>query len=323
MFIDRVKITVKGGVGGNGCTSFYSDKMARRHKKPDGGDGGDGGSVIFRASRNVFTLLDFKYRHEFIASNGKHGSGNRKKGKNGEDVVVLVPLGTQVVEESSNCLLEDLKFDNQELIVAKGGRGGNGNHSRRESSPGQPGEIRDIVLDLKLIADIGIIGFPNVGKSTLISQVSSARPRIATYPFTTKEPVLGVVNKDDGSFTIVDIPGLIEGAHTGKGLGDKFLRHVERTRILVHLIDMAGIDGRNPLEDYEVLNKELSFYSSEVARKPQILVANKIDLEGARENIKKFKDKFKKRLIEISAKENVNLDRLVDEISKKLQENSR
>ncbi|MFC1709149.1 Obg family GTPase CgtA [Candidatus Omnitrophota bacterium] len=318
MFIDRVKITVRGGKGGNGCTSFYSDKMTR-YKRPDGGDGGVGGSVIFKASRNVFTLLDFKYRPEFIASGGKHGSSSRKKGKNGEDVIVLVPLGTQVIESPSNCLLEDFKFDNQEVTIAKGGRGGSGNHARKEALSGQLGEARDIVLDLKLIADVGILGFPNAGKSTLISQISSAKPKVASYPFTTKEPVLGVINIDDSNITLVDIPGLIQGAHDGRGLGDKFLRHVERTRILIHLIDMAGIDGRDPLEDFEVLNKELSFYSKEVAKKSQILVANKMDLEQAKENIKRFKAKFKKRVIEISAKENINLDRLKDEIHKKLQ----
>ncbi|MBL7197913.1 MAG: GTPase ObgE [Candidatus Omnitrophica bacterium] len=322
MFIDRVKIIVKGGTGGNGCASFYSDKMTR-YKKPDGGNGGDGGGVILRASRNVFTLLDFKYRHEFVASNGKHGSSKKKKGKNGEDVVVLVPLGTQVADEASSCLLEDLKFDNQEVVVVKGGRGGCGNHVRKEALPGQPGEIRSIVLDLKLIADVGIVGFPNAGKSTLISQISSARPRVASYPFTTKDPVLGVVNTEDISFTIVDIPGLIEGAHRGKGLGDKFLRHVERTRILVHLIDMAGIDGRDPLEDYEVLNKELEFYSKDIAKKPQILVANKIDLEQAKKNLIKFRSKFKKNIIEISAKEKINTDRLINEINKRLKESSR
>jgi GTP-binding protein len=318
MFIDRAKITVKGGKGGNGCTSFYSDRRTR-YRRPDGGDGGNGGNVIFRASRNVFTLLDFKYRHEFVAPDGKHGSGSTKKGKNGEDIVVLVPLGTQVVEECSDCLLEDFKFDDQEVIVARGGKGGSGNHPRKEATPGQPGEARDVILDLKLIADVGIVGFPNAGKSTLISKISSAKPRIASYPFTTKDPVLGVVNVDDSSFTVVDIPGLIQGAHDGRGLGDKFLRHVERTRILVHIIDMAGIDGRDPLADFETINKELSFYSNEVAKKPQILVANKIDLEQSKENVKRFKERFNRKIIEISAKENVNLDRLIDEIHKKLQ----
>lgn len=322
MFIDRVKILVKGGDGGNGCTSFYSDKMTR-HKRPDGGNGGDGGNVILKASRNVFTLLDLRYRHEFIAPSGKHGSSSRKKGAEGKDIVILVPLGTLVIDESSVCLLEDLCFDGQEIVVVKGGRGGCGNAGKKEALPGKPGEARNIVLDLKLIADVGIIGFPNAGKSTLISQISSARPKIALYPFTTKDPILGVVTKGDDSFTVVDIPGLIEGAHEGKGLGDKFLRHVERTKILVHLIDMAGVDARDPLDDFEVLNKELQFYSQEVAKKTQILVANKTDLEPAKENLKRFKKKFRKKIISISAKEKINLDELIDEIYESLQKDSR
>lgn len=317
MFIDRVKTLVRGGNGGNGCASFYSDKMTR-YKRPDGGNGGDGGNVILRASRNVYTLLDFKYRQEFIASSGKHGSSKRKRGRDGEDVVILVPIGTQIFEETSQCLLEDLDSDNKEVVVVKGGRGGCGNHVRKEAHPGQQGERRALVLDLKLIADVGVIGFPNAGKSTLISKLSSARPRIAAYPFTTKEPVLGVVNRGDDNFTIVDIPGLIEGAHQGRGLGDKFLRHVERTKILVHLIDMSGIDGRDPLGGYEILNRELAFYSKEVAKKVQILVANKMDLESAGENLKRFRSKIKNNIIEISAKENINLNILTDEILKRL-----
>ena len=319
MFIDRAKILVRGGTGGKGCASFYSDRLTR-YKRPDGGNGGDGGSVIIKSSRNVFTLLDFKYRREFIAGNGKHGSSKGKRGKDGKDIIILVPAGTQIIDESTGCLLEDLNRENKELVIVRGGRGGCGNYARKEAFPGKEGETRTVILDLKLIADVGIIGFPNAGKSTLISQISSARPRIAAYPFTTKEPGLGVVNVDDDTFTIVDIPGLIEGAHGGRGLGDQFLRHVERTRILVHLIDMAGMDGRDPLDDLEVLNKELELYSKEVVRKQQILVANKIDLESAKENLERFKSKFKKNIIEISAKENINLDILKNEINKKLQE---
>jgi len=318
MFIDRVKIVAKGGNGGDGCRSFYSDKMSR-NKRPDGGNGGSGGSVIFKASGNVFTLLDFKYRHEFAAGRGRHGSGNTRKGKDGEDVVVLVPVGTQIFDEPSACLLEDLDKDGKEVIIAKGGRGGWGNYERKEASPGKPGEVKTLILDLRLIADVGIIGFPNAGKSTLISRISSARPQIAAYPFTTKEPILGVVNIDENSFTVVDIPGLIEGAHLGKGLGDKFLRHVERTKVLVHIIDMAGVDARDPLKDYETLNRELGFYSREILNKPQVLVANKIDLDAAKENLKRFKAIFKKRIIEISAKDNVNLDILIKQIYEKVK----
>ncbi|MDD5618403.1 MAG: GTPase ObgE [Candidatus Omnitrophica bacterium] len=318
MFIDRVKTVVKGGTGGDGCRSFYSDKLSP-NKRPDGGNGGKGGSVILKASRNVYTLLDFKYRHEFKAPDGRHGSGNTRRGKEGTDVVILVPVGTQIFDEPSGCLLEDLDVDGREIIIARGGKGGWGNYERRTATQGKPGEAKTIVLDLKLIADVGIIGFPNAGKSTLISKISSARPQIAAYPFTTKEPNLGVVEAGDASFTIVDIPGLIEGAHTGKGLGDKFLRHVERTKVLVHIIDMAGVDARDPLKDYEILNKELAFYSREILNKPQILVANKIDLEPAKENLKRFKSKFKKRIVEISAKENINLDILTKQIYEKLQ----
>jgi GTP-binding protein len=317
MFIDRIKTVAKGGNGGDGCRSFYSDKLSR-NKRPDGGNGGDGGSVILKASRNVFTLLDFKYRHEFAASRGLHGSGNTRRGKSGKDITVLVPVGTQVFDDDSGCILEDLDSDGKEIIVAKGGRGGWGNYERKEPTPGKSGETRSLILDLKLIADVGIIGFPNAGKSTLISKISSAKPEIAAYPFTTKEPILGVVDINDDSFTVVDIPGLIEGAHLGKGLGDKFLRHVERTRVLVHLIDMAGVDARDPLKDYEILNKELAFYSDDILNKPQVLVANKIDLEPAKENLKRFKSKFKKKPIEISAKENINLDILVKKIYEKL-----
>lgn len=319
MFIDTVKILVSGGDGGNGCNSIYRDKMNMRGR-PDGGDGGDGGNVLLKASRSVFTLLDFKYRHEFTAGRGRHGSSNNKRGRDGEDVVILVPQGTQVIEESTKCILEDLNSDNQEIIVAKGGKGGFGNkYRKKEALPGEPGETRSIILDLKLIADVGIIGFPNAGKSTLISKISSARPQIAPYPFTTKDPILGVVKRQDFDFSIVDIPGLIEGAHQGRGLGDKFLRHVERTKILVHLVDMAGVDARDPLDDYEIINRELKFYSPEVANKTQILAANKMDLEPAKDNLKRFKSKFRKKIIEISAKDSVNIGILIDEITKKLQ----
>lgn len=322
MFIDKAKIIVRAGNGGNGCTSFYSDKLTR-YGRPDGGDGGDGGSVIVKVSKHVFTLLDLQYRHEFRASNGKHGSSKKKTGKRGEDRVILVPAGTQAIEESSGCLLEDLGIDGQEVAVAKGGKGGWGNyHTKKEGHAGKAGEIKTIIFDLKLIADVGIVGFPNAGKSTLISQISSARPKIASYPFTTKAPLLGVVKKDEDSFTVVDIPGLIEGAHQGRGLGDKFLRHVERTKVLIHLIDMAGVDTRDPLYDFEVLNNELTFYSKEVAKKPQIIVANKIDLASAKENVKRFKEKFRRKILPISAKEKNNLDTLINEVIKTLSKNS-
>lgn len=321
MFIDKARIIVRAGNGGNGCTSLYRD-MLTRYGRPDGGDGGDGGDIIIKASPHVFTLLDLHYNHEVKATGGQHGTSKKKKGKRGQDKIILVPAGTQIFDEASGSLLEDLSTNGQQIIAAKGGKGGWGNHrTRREGYPGRPGEKKILLFDLKLIADVGIVGFPNAGKSTLISQISSARPKIAAYPFTTKEPALGVVSKGEYSFTVVDIPGLIEGAHQGKGLGDKFLRHVERTKVLVHLIDMAGVDTRDPLSDYETLNKELIFYSNDIAKKPQLVVANKIDLEQAKVNVKRFKAKFKKKPLVISAKEGVGLDVLVDEIIKMLSKN--
>jgi len=322
MFIDRVKIIVKAGNGGMGCNSLYTDKYTR-YGIPDGGDGGKGADIILKASRNVYTLVDFQYHHEFIAPNGRHGSSNTKRGAAGKDWVVQVPLGTLVVDEKTNCLLEDMCKDGQELVVAKGGDGGKGNRTKKDATPGKKGEYKTLILDLKLIADVGIVGFPNAGKSTLITGVSSARPKIAAYPFTTIDPILGVVRKDDFTFTIVDIPGLIEGAHQGRGLGDQFLRHVERTKILVHIVDMAGVDTRDPLEDYVALNNELELYGKGVMDKVQVLVANKMDLDVAKDNLKRFKKKFKKKIIPISAKEKENLDALIDEIAKILQKNSR
>jgi len=317
MFIDRADIVIKAGNGGNGCTSFYRDTI-RRYGKPDGGDGGDGGNIIIRASRNVFTLLDFKYRHEFIAEDGHHGSGKVKKGRNGRDIVLLVPVGTQIIDKSSGCILDDLTKDGQEVVAACGGKGGRGNHTKKQAQPGEIGESRQLILDLKLIADVGIIGFPNAGKSTLVSAISRAKPKIAPYPFTTKEPVLGVVVKDDTAFTVADIPGLVEGAHRGKGLGDRFLRHIERTKLLLHLVDIAAQDLRDPVEDFYLLNKELELYSKEISQKPQLVVANKIDCLSAKANLLRFRQKVKTKVIEISAKEKINLDYLIDEIRKRL-----
>ena len=321
MFIDKVNIIVKAGNGGNGCTSLYRDTITR-YGRPDGGDGGNGGNVIVKASRNVYTLLDFKFRQEFIAKNGRHGSGKLKKGKDADDIVLLVPIGTQVIEKPTGCLLDDLTIEDQEVVVVYGGKGGRGNHTKKEALPGEVGQSRQIILDLKLIADVGIIGFPNAGKSTLISAISRAKPKIAPYPFTTKEPVLGVVAAGDATFTIADIPGLIEGAHSGRGLGIDFLRHVERTRLLVHLIDMAAQDTRDPVLDFHSLNKELELYSKDVALKPQIIVANKMDCESAKDNLLRFKQEIKNKVIEISAKEKTNLNSLIHEITEELQKNS-
>lgn len=317
MFIDTAKIYVKSGSGGRGCSSFYRDKYTR-NGIPDGGDGGKGSDIIVKADRNLYTLLDFRYNRHFYGLHGKHGSGNRKKGKDSPAVVIRVPLGTTIKDASSGCILRDLSLDQEEVIVAHGGKGGLGNRHRREATPGGPAEEKEIIFDLKVIADAGVIGFPNAGKSTLISNISNAHPKIAAYPFTTKFPVLGLVRHKDSSFVIADIPGLIEGSSDGRGLGDKFLRHVERTKILVHLIDMSGSQGRDPLKDYAIINAELKKYSKEVYKKPKIIVANKMDIEGAEDNLLRFKSAFKNKIYKMSALKKTGLEELVEAISKKL-----
>ena len=317
MFIDSVKIYVKAGRGGKGCQSFYRDKYTRRGI-PDGGNGGKGADIIIRADRNLHTLLDLRYNRHFFGSNGGHGSSKNKKGKGATFVIIRVPCGTVIKEAKTGCVLRDLDKDQEEVIVAYGGRGGSGNQHRQAATEACPGEEKELILDLKLIADAGVVGFPNVGKSTLISHISKAHPKIAAYPFTTKSPVLGVVHYEDSSFVIADIPGLIEGSSRGKGLGDEFLRHIERTKILVHLIDMSGSEGRGPIEDYRTINKELEYYSKEVYRKPQIIVANKMDLEGASTNLERFKKVIKRKIYPISALKKHGLEELIEAISKKL-----
>jgi len=317
VFIDQAKIFVKGGNGGRGCRSFYRDKYCRIGV-PDGGSAGHGSNIIIRADRNLFTLLDFKYNRHFYGLHGGHGSGNNKTGKNADDIIIHVPPGTTVWDTKNGCILRDLDADNEEFIVAKGGKGGIGNKRHEEPTPGEPGEERELLLDLKLIADAGVVGFPNAGKSTLISHISNAHPKIAAYPFTTKSPVLGVVRVDDKQFVIADIPGLIEGSSQGKGLGDEFLRHVERTRILVHLIDMSGFEGRDPLDDYKIINAELKNYGKNVFKKTQIVVANKMDLEGAKENLAKFKKSVRKKVYPISAINSEGLEELIEAIGEKL-----
>lgn len=316
-FIDNVKIYVKGGDGGRGCRSFYRDKYTRRGI-PDGGDGGRGSDIIVRADRNLHTLLDFQYNRHFFGLKGGIGSSKNKKGKEAPPVIIRVPCGTTVKDVKTGCVLCDLDKDRQEIIVAYGGKGGLGNRHHRQATEGQRGEEKKLILDLKLIADVGVVGFPNTGKSTLISNISNARPLIAAYPFTTKFPILGVVGAGEDSFVIADIPGLIFGSSFGKGLGDKFLRHIERTRLLVHLIDIAGSEGRDPIEDYKIINKELKNYSEVVSFKPQIIVANKMDLEGAALNLERFKQIVKKKIYPISALKKEGLEELIAAIRKKL-----
>lgn len=321
MFIDSVKIYVKAGCGGKGCQSFYRSKYTR-YGIPNGGDGGAGADIIITADKRLHTLLDFKYRPEFHACHGAHGSGQNKKGKDAAALVIRVPCGTLVKDAATRCVLRDLDVDGKSVILAKGGQGGLGNRRRREATAGQAGEEKTLILDLKLIADVGLVGFPNSGKSTLISAISSAHPKVAAYPFTTKEPALGVVEPDGFSFIVADIPGLIENSHQGRGLGDKFLRHIERTKILVHIIDMAGVDARSPLDDFKAINRELSLYSSEIAVKKQILAANKMDLAPAAENFRRFKAKVKKKIYPISALKKKGLEDLIGAITKELQKDS-
>lgn len=293
MFLDEVVFMVKGGDGGDGVVSFRREKYIDKGG-PDGGDGGDGGSVILQVDEGLSTLTDYRYQKLRVAEKGRNGAGSNMHGRNGNDLILRVPPGTIVYDADSGDLLADLVEEGQEFVVAQGGKGGRGNARFKKSTrqvpryaeKGLPGESRTIRLELKLLADVGLIGFPNVGKSTLISVVSEARPKIASYHFTTLTPVLGVVNIGDyKSFVMADIPGLIEGAHQGVGLGFEFLKHVERTRLLVHVLDVSGIEGRDPLEDFRLINNELEQYNKELAERPQIVALNKIDLLADQEQI--------------------------------------
>lgn len=299
MFVDIAKIKIKAGDGGNGAVSFHREKYVASGG-PDGGDGGKGGDVVFKVDDNLATLADFRYKRKYKAPNGQPGSGGRRNGKKGEDLVILVPRGTVIREVQSGKIMADMS-DDEIFIAAKGGRGGWGNphfatptrQTPRFAKNGTPGEEWEVSLELKLLADVGLIGFPNVGKSTFISVVSQAKPIIADYHFTTLTPVLGVVSLGEGSsFVMADIPGLIEGASDGVGLGHEFLRHVERCRLLVHVIDAAGSEGRDPIEDFEKINEELKKFNPELAKREQIVVGNKIDL-AEDEQIERLQNYFK------------------------------
>ena len=290
MFVDEVDIHVEAGHGGRGCLAFRREKRVPRGG-PSGGDGGHGGSVFVVASPHVNTLINYRFHPEFAAGRGAHGQGSNRTGQNADDLELAVPIGTLVYEKTREGdatlkLIADLAEEGQRVLVAKGGRGGLGNarfatatnRAPRKVQPGEEGEVKDLRLELRLLADVGLVGFPNAGKSTLISRISAARPKIADYPFTTLTPNLGVVRlSDDRSFVVADVPGLIEGAHRGLGLGHQFLRHLERTKVLVHLVDVSGATGRDPVADLETVRKELELFDAELARKPQIVVANKID----------------------------------------------
>jgi len=298
MFIDEAKIHVAGGAGGNGCVAFRREKFVPRGG-PSGGDGGRGGDVILESHDHLNTLLKFRYNREFQAERGRHGEGSNKSGESGADTTVTLPVGTVLYDAASGEKLWDFVALGQRVVAAKGGRGGRGNarfatsthRAPRKAEAGAPGEERDLKLELKLLADVGLVGFPNVGKSTLISRLSAARPRIADYPFTTLEPCLGVVGLDmDRSFVMADIPGLIAGAHAGKGLGTRFLKHVERTRLLLHLIDVAEHSGRDPVEDYGIIMQELENFSPVVASKPMLLVASRIDVAGEGDRLLRLRE---------------------------------
>jgi GTP-binding protein len=303
-FVDQVQVEVSSGAGGDGAVAFRREKYVARGG-PSGGDGGQGGSVILQADPQLTTLLDYRYQSRHQARSGQNGMGSDRNGAGAADLVLRVPVGTLVKEAQSGELLSDLVAPGQTFVAAKGGRGGLGNmnfatstrQTPRFAQEGKPGEERKLVLELKLLADVGLVGFPNAGKSTLLSRVSRARPKIADYPFTTLVPNLGMVQYKDGiSFVMADIPGLIEGASQGAGLGDQFLRHVERCRVLIHLVDLsAQAPGRTPLKDWQVINEELADYSPMLAKKPQLVAANKVDLPFARARLTRFKNAMKRR----------------------------
>lgn len=301
MFIDHAKLYVKAGDGGNGCVSFHTEKYVT-NGGPDGGDGGKGGDVIFFATSKITTLQSFRFKHKFVADNGQKGMNRKMYGRGGEDLRIAVPVGTIIKDLDTGRLVADLSEDGQEVIVAKGGKGGLGNmhyaNSVRQAPQfaraGVPGEERNLSVELKLIADVGLVGFPNAGKSTLLSVMTNARPKIADYPFTTLEPVLGVVQNFDQSYVIADIPGLIEDAHDGAGLGHDFLRHIERTRLLIHVVDVSATDGRDPIDDFNSINNELKMFNEQLSHRPQIVVANKCD-QADEELIEMFIEEVRKQ----------------------------
>ena len=331
MFIDRVKIHVQGGDGGNGVTAFRREKFVPRGG-PSGGDGGRGGDVILLADSSLNTLLHLRYNPQHTAQRGLHGEGSNRSGRNGEDTVIRVPVGTQIFDANTGDLLHDLNHDGDRWLAARGGRGGFGNahfttstnRAPRYHQSGSQGEELDLQLELKLLADVGLVGFPNAGKSTFISTVSAARPKIADYPFTTLEPHLGVVDLGDfRTFVIADIPGLIEGAHAGAGLGDRFLRHIERTKLLLHLVDVSSVSGRDAATDYETVNRELASYNEELATRPQFVVATKIDALDEPERLESLKQKAiedQKPFFAISSATGSGIRELVNAIAANLEE---
>lgn len=320
MFVDEVTLELEAGSGGNGCMAFRREKYVEMGG-PFGGNGGKGSDIIFAVDEGLNTLLDLRYKKLIRGNNGANGMGKGMHGANAEDVIIRVPLGTVITDCDTDLVIADLTHKDDKAIIVHGGRGGRGNialATRANPAPsisenGEPGEKRMVKIELKLLADVGLVGMPSVGKSTLISRISAARPKIAAYHFTTLKPNLGVVGASRGrSFVVADLPGLIEGASLGEGLGDRFLRHIERTRVLAHVIDMSGYEGRNPYEDFCVINKELENFNKKIMEKPMIVIANKMDVEGANKNLEEFKKQVKLPIYPISAMTDSNLDEVIN-----------
>lgn len=326
MFVDEVIIKVKAGNGGDGCTAFRREKYIP-DGGPFGGNGGRGANIIFETDLGLRTLLDLRYQKLIKAPKGANGEGKNKNGKGASDVIIRVPLGTTVKDMDTGLIIADLTKKGDSVIVAKGGRGGRGNTAFATatnpapnfSEHGEPGEEKTLKVELRLLADVGFVGMPSVGKSTILSKISASKPKIAAYHFTTLNPNLGVVKTIDGrTFVAADLPGLIKGASLGEGLGDKFLKHIQRTRVIAHIIDMSGLEGRDPLEDYETINKELKDFDEKLILKPQVIIANKMDLEGAKENLERFKEKYNVPVYEVSAITNKGLDKVLVKIADEL-----
>ena len=326
MFIDEVIVDLIAGDGGNGCMAFRREKYIPMGG-PFGGNGGKGSDIIFKVDEGLNTLIDLRYQKAIKGNKGANGEGKAKHGRNAEDVIIRVPLGTVITDLETNLIIADLTKKDDEVVVAYGGRGGRGNMAfatRSNPAPsfaenGEPGEEKRVKIELKLLADVGLVGMPSVGKSTLISKISASKPKIAAYHFTTLNPNLGVVKvSENKSFVVADLPGLIEGASLGEGLGDKFLKHIERTRVIAHVIDMSGFEGRDPYEDYVIINKELENFNKKIMEKPQIVIANKMDMESAKENLKKFEEKANVKVYPISAMNNEGIKEVLIELSNML-----
>ena len=323
MFIDEVFVDLHAGDGGNGCMAFRREKFVAMGG-PFGGNGGKGSDIIFKVDEGLNTLVDLRYKRIIRGTRGANGEGKGKTGKNAEDIIIPVPVGTIITDIETNLIIADLTKKDEEVVVALGGRGGRGNMAfatRSNPAPafaenGEPGEIKKVKVELKLLADVGLVGMPSVGKSTFISKVSASKPKIAAYHFTTLSPNLGVVKiAESKSFVLADLPGLIEGASLGEGLGDKFLKHIERTRVIAHVIDMSGFEGRDPYEDYIKINKELENFDKKLLEKPQIIIANKMDMESSKENLARFKEKVKdKKIFAVSAMESIGLKEVLNEL---------